>query len=256
MSGGSIGDLLEQWPFDPAGESLRIINDAAGREKLQIRLDLGILQLELEGRPDGARPHGQPSLLDFHQARLETHGAQHGGPEGYRLEADDCEQLRTEAAQYYQRYFALFHLGRFEAVVRDTSRNLRCLDFVHQYAAHQDDRMELEQYRPYILMMNALARLELSLAAGDHDAALQVIDVATAGIVDFLSQSAGRFTADRELDILRQRRAEVASERPATETARLGRQLDEAVAREDYEAAARLRDALQQRFDGELPPIW
>ena len=29
-----------------------------GKEKLQVRLDLGLLQMELNGRPDGERPHG------------------------------------------------------------------------------------------------------------------------------------------------------------------------------------------------------
>lgn len=256
MSGGSIGDLLEQWPFDPEGECLRLVIDEAGREKLQIRLDLGILQLELEGRPDGSTPHGHPSLLEYHRHRLEEYCRQRGSADGYRLESDDCELLRAEAAQYYQRYFALFQIGRYEGVVRDTSRNLTCLDFLHRYAANQDDRMELEQFRPYILMMNALARLEVHLAAGDYDSALTAIDVARAGIIDFISQYAGRFSADSELEILRQRRAQVAAQQPASEAESLARQLDEAVAREDYEAAARLRDLLQARLDDEMPPIW
>jgi len=256
VSGGSIGDLLDQWPFDPEGEAMRLVVDHDGRERLQIRLDLGILQLELDGRPDGAEPHGYPSLLDYHLQRLDDHCRRHGGPEGYRLEADDCEQLRTEAAQFYQRYFALFQLDRYDGVVRDTARNLRCLDFVHQYAANQDDRMELEQYRPYILMINALARLELHLVAGDLDGALNAVDVAIAGTVDFVAQYSGRFSADRELEILRQRRAELAEVQPASETERLTQQLEDAIGREDYEAAARLRDQLQQRLDEELPPIW
>jgi hypothetical protein len=37
---------------------------ATGGRAIQVRLELGILQMALEGRPDGRRPHGSPSLLD------------------------------------------------------------------------------------------------------------------------------------------------------------------------------------------------
>ncbi len=59
---------------------------------------------------------------------------------------------------YYHRYLSLFVLEEFPGVIRDTARNLRVLDFCGQFADEEQDRLLLEQYRPYTLMMNARAR--------------------------------------------------------------------------------------------------
>ena len=48
---------------------MRIVPGDDGREKLQMRIDLGLLQMELDGRPDGQRPAGAESLLDHLEAR-------------------------------------------------------------------------------------------------------------------------------------------------------------------------------------------
>ncbi len=44
---------------------VRICQGADGREVLQMRLDMGVLQLEMDGRPDGSQPHGYESYLDY-----------------------------------------------------------------------------------------------------------------------------------------------------------------------------------------------
>ena len=56
-----IGELLNNWSFDPDEFIARRITASDGTEKIQIRIDMGVLQLEVEGRPDGERPH------DFHR---------------------------------------------------------------------------------------------------------------------------------------------------------------------------------------------
>ena len=40
-----------------------------GKEKVQLRLDLGLIQMEMSGRPDGTRPKSCESLLTYHQGR-------------------------------------------------------------------------------------------------------------------------------------------------------------------------------------------
>ena len=51
-----IGPLLNHWPYDPKN-SIRKIFSSKGVEKIQVRIDQGpfqgILQMELDGRPDG-----------------------------------------------------------------------------------------------------------------------------------------------------------------------------------------------------------
>ena len=51
-----IDRILQQWAFEPGEISARIIRAADGREVLQMRVELGVLQLETKGRPDGQRP--------------------------------------------------------------------------------------------------------------------------------------------------------------------------------------------------------
>jgi hypothetical protein len=53
-----ITPILAGWDFDPEDAQVRIVPGDDGHDKLQMRLDLGVLQMELGGRPDGRCPHG------------------------------------------------------------------------------------------------------------------------------------------------------------------------------------------------------
>ena len=63
-----IKSHLASWPYDP-DDCVRITTLADGREVMQVRLPLGLEQYELEGRPDGQRPHDADSVLDYQIAR-------------------------------------------------------------------------------------------------------------------------------------------------------------------------------------------
>ena len=56
--GKDITPLLKGWDYEPGAINVRKISGLDGAPKLQMRLDLGLLQMELTGRPDGAKPHG------------------------------------------------------------------------------------------------------------------------------------------------------------------------------------------------------
>jgi hypothetical protein len=105
-----------------------------GREKIQVRVELGILQMEVDGRPDGKRPYEMESLLDYYESRLRRHVSGHGTEEGFELDGEACEELRQEGLLYYHRYVLFFELGDYERTVRDTDRNARLFDFVWNYA--------------------------------------------------------------------------------------------------------------------------
>ena len=61
-----ISYILGDWPYRPDEITVRIIDGEEGRRKIQLRLDLGILQMEFDGRPDGRRIHECDSWFDFH----------------------------------------------------------------------------------------------------------------------------------------------------------------------------------------------
>ena len=63
MSEIDITRLLRSWPYEPGRIIAKRITGDDGRPKLQVRLDLGVLQMEMQGRPDGSEPEGFESLL-------------------------------------------------------------------------------------------------------------------------------------------------------------------------------------------------
>ncbi len=56
-----LDDILQDWPYQPRTVSARLVRAADGREVLQMRVDMGVLQMETSGRPDGAPACLNPS---------------------------------------------------------------------------------------------------------------------------------------------------------------------------------------------------
>ncbi len=243
-----IGPIIEGWEFDPTDICARKITGVDGRSKIQVRLDLGLLQMEMEGRPDGQRPFDKESLLEYHQDKLDSHRSKHGSDAGFQIDREACAHLEQEGLQYYHRYVCLFRLEEYEGVERDTARNLRLFDFVHQYAADEEDRTHMEQYRPYVIMMNTRAKGAINLNRKNHNAALQQIEAGIERIRAFLQETGqvDEIESSNEINFLRQWEEEVRRNRPLTLKQRLQQQLQEAIAREEFERAAEIRDQVRK----------
>jgi hypothetical protein len=239
--------ILHGWEHNPNEVTVRRIIGTDGTEKIQMRLDLGVLQMELEGRPDGRRPHGFESLLEYHLDRREHHIMRHGNADDWELSADECSDLRQESMQYYYRYLSLFHLGDYFGVMRDASRNLRVFDLVRDFSADDDERSSMEQFRPYVMMMHTRARACLSLEERDFDRALAQIEEGVSRIEEFFGQVDRPELAEssREIEFLRDWSERIRTNRPLSPEERLRRELRTAVEAEDYERAAQLRDEIK-----------
>lgn len=241
-----ISRILEEWPYEDGQVSARRILGQDGREKIQLRLDLGVLQMEIKGRPDGHRPHDAESLLAHYEKQLEAYRLEHGDEEGFELDAGACEQLRAEGTMYYHRYLAEFVLEDFAAVQRDTMRNLRLFDFCNLYAHDESDRFALEQYRPYVIMMYTRARARMALGKNQPKKALAALHKG----LERIKQSYRRFGQEKayassgEAALLRAMAKEIQSQIPVSPADLIRRRLAAAVKDERYEEAARLRDEL------------
>jgi hypothetical protein len=257
-----ISGILEGWDYDPDSFSVRIVAGSDGREKLQLRLDLGLLQMELDGRPDGARPGGSDSWLEYYERKQQAHlrAAPHLD-RPFVLNEQALGRLLREGVQYYHRYLSFWHLGRYELCARDTARNLRLFAFVRQHAADDRAKLQFDQYRPYVTMMHTRAVATPLVELRDYDTALGVIDAGIKGVRQFLADYAQQHRADQcaELVQLEQWREQVEGQRnsserrrPPTQLESLRRRLDEAVADERFEEAARLRDEIR-RLDAAQP---
>lgn len=242
-----ITPILAGWEHDHDELQVRIVAGVDGRDKIQMRIDLGLIQMELEGRPDGRRSGDHESLLDALEAQaIAAKSSGSASAKAFALDTDACAALMREGVQYYHRYLAAFHLQRHDLVIRDTERNLRLFAFVVRNATRQHDKLKFDQYRPYVTMMNTRARSAQALARGDFAAALAVIDNGIEGIRAFLDEygQAEHEAECFELGFLLRLRREVEEERPVGPVERLEQQLELAIAVEEFEEAARIRDQL------------
>lgn len=180
-----IGPILKEWNDDPDAKSIRKIIGYDGKEKLQIRVEFGILQMEADGRPDGKRPYGKESLLEHYLSLVDEYKAEYGTDAGFKLDNHDCERLRDEASQYYHRYVSFFEVEDYIRAERDTARNLRAFDIIRKYAERQDDALSQERYRPYVIMMNTRAKAFICVDNDDFIGAIDVIEEAMEKITAF-----------------------------------------------------------------------
>ncbi len=237
-----ISAAMAGWSFHPGQINVRLIRGRNRKSKIQVRLELGVLQMELSGRPDGKRPHNSRSELDYQFSRLNRYVKTHSSDHEFQLVSRDCQALRQESALYYHRYLSMFILGRFEAVIRDTQHNLDVLDLCHKYAASERDRDQLEQYRPYILMMQGRARGMLALEAGYAKTALAYLRGTLRKIIAAYGQPEARKSMEAQTILAMMR--DIRRQLPPDPRVELHRQLQRALSHERYEEAASLRDQL------------
>lgn len=259
-----ISKILDGWDFDPDQVSVRIVKGEDGREKIQLRLDLGLLQMEVDGRPDGRRPEDCDSWLDYYRQRQAAHDAAHPDSASFQLSDTDCERLLREGIQYYHRYLSFWHLQRYELCARDTNRNLVLFKFVRDHVPHERDRLKFDQWRPYVLLMHARAVATPLAELEDYEAAVRAIDAGIQGIRDFLAEYGQTERADDcvELKQLLRWRKEIADKgsppllpaAPADPLEQLRTRLTKAVEDEQFEVAARLRDEIRRVSEMAFPP--
>lgn len=243
-----ISHFLDSWEYQPGQIVVRKIKGKDGREKIQLRVDLGILQMNATGRPDGRLPFGHETLYDHFQARLakhlETHGAD--GPR-FKLTSEDCGKLQQEAIQFHHRYICYFQLKDYDAVIRDTERNLAVFDFVNQHADSPEMAVAVSQLRPQLLMMRGRAKGSKEAEADQHHSAIDTVENTMEEIRAYYREQNRPELAEisGEIQSLEQWSQELRSTRPLSQREQLERALTDAVRREDYEKAAEVRDALR-----------
>jgi hypothetical protein len=240
-----IRKILQSWPYDPEDDA-RLIQGEDGRQILQVRTPVGIEQYELDGRPDGVRPHGCESSLDYHLQRFEkVRGAGH--ETDFKLNQRECSELFGEGTLYYFRYVRLFQLKDWTRTVRDTTRNLRVFDFIHRYARREEDQQFLEKWRPYIIRVNSSAAAMLELEKHAYDSALRIANEGVKKIENLaeLDDETFNFERGRSLEALRELASQIQRNRPLSELEQLQHQLRRAIERQEFERAAQLRDRIR-----------
>jgi len=247
-----LDEALQGWAYEPEpGEVIaREVRARDGRTVLQIRVELGILQLEVGGRPDGTRPHGFATYLDYLRYRAASRGQAPGGKAPpWKMSDDHRTEGDREFVQFYHRRVAWLALQRYDRALLDADHTLALMDFIRRHGGDEYAASH-ERFRGLVLFHRTQAAAALALERRKPE---EAIDVVRDG-VDRLTAHQQEWGNDNEqvetqiqtlieqLLILEQDiRKNFAVEKTLRE------QLDEAVAREDYERAARLRDQIRAR---------
>lgn len=213
-----------------------------------MRIDLGVLQMHTVGRPDGQRPHGMESLLDYHVEKLEMHLAEYDGDDsGFKLSSEECVAIQQEAIQFHHRYICFFQLEDYDQVIVDADRNLDAIEMVEQYGPDDQMSWALRQLTPQLMLMRTRALSAISLDEEDYEQAIQDVEEGIESLQLFLNDHMTEEAAQQngEIQALRHWLEEVRGSRPMSKREKLEKELDDAVAKEDYERAAEVRDALK-----------
>jgi hypothetical protein len=235
-----IDAALRDWDYKPGTVQARLVDADDGRQVIQLRLDLGLLQLETTGRPDGTRPHGQPTYFHYLQRLARRR------PD-LVLTEDQCEEADREFVQFYHRRLCWLALQEYGRAVDDADHTLAFMDFIREHGPNEEFVQAHEQYRGFVLFHRTQAAARLAVERENPESAVDAIRDGLAQMRAFFAgfQAEEQMEEDGMVQRLRELERTLRAEHHIGAT--MQERLDEAVAREDYETAARLRDALRRR---------
>jgi hypothetical protein len=239
-----IDFVLRDWEYKPGVVQARLVKARDGRQVIQVRVDLGVLQLEVEGRPDGTRPHGCATYFDHLRERARA-AERAGRP--FVLDEEQSQQADQEFLQFYHRRVSWLALRHYAQAVRDSDHTLAFMDLVKRHSPGEEYTQAHEQYRGFVLFHRTQAASALQI---ERDNPEQAVDEIRAGL-DKLKAFFVEFGLEEQLDedpmVQHLRKIEATLREQYEIGATLLEQLEQAIAAEDYERAAQLRDALKQR---------
>ncbi|MDX9799839.1 MAG: UvrB/UvrC motif-containing protein [Spirochaetia bacterium] len=235
-----ISSILDEWKYNE-DKNVRIIYTSTGKAVLQVRELMGISQYELDGRPDGRKFDAFESFLDLVLER------EREGGEKFSLSREELKVLENESRLYYHRYLLCFQLNDFGRVVRDTSHNIEICRIIDLYCGDNEIRVNILQYRPFLVKMNAISRAMISLQKNIKILARQILESAIGTLKEMPEVETSVFILEKSRSI-----SYLESAIKQLDTGKnsvvdtLVIELERAVVMENYEKAAQLRDRIRE----------
>jgi hypothetical protein len=246
-----LSELVGDWSC-PVGEvAARVVTGQDDRELVQLRIDMGLLQMFPDGRPDGGRYRGLPSARKYVEREVGL---------GHMPGQEHWSELQRELVQLNYRRIALGKLADSGAqredreaerahllrAARDTDA---CLAILRMIAEHAGDAGADARLLPTLLFSRARFRSRLALLEGRIEEAIEEAETGA----DALSAALGDIGVDADevqedepaIAYLRQLGERLRTQHGIGRT--LQEQLEDALEREDYERAAQLREHLRTR---------
>ena len=234
-----IDALLRSWPFQPGTVVARLTKASDGREVVQMRIEMGVLQMEVANRPDGERPGGCATYIELLRRQADQ--------DGFALSEEQAVELDREFLQFYNRRICWLAMREFRRAVADADHTLALMDFVAKYSSNRDWIVSHEQYRPFVLFHRTQAAALSELEASGPETAIEEITRGLAEIQKVFRavEAEEQFNNDELVRQLNELQQWIRDHYQVGRT--LVEQLAEAVAAEQYELAARLRDEIAHR---------
>jgi hypothetical protein len=239
-----IDAAMKGWDFKPGVVQARLVQAKNGRQIIQMRLDLGILQIETADRPDGTRPHGQPTYFDYlrQQARMADRSGQ-----TFTLSEEQCEEADREFFQFYQRRICWLALRNYARAIADSDHTLAFMNFVRDHSPSEDYTQAHEQYRGFVIFHRTQAAAAQAVEKDDPESALDAIHVGLEEMREFFAHYEAEEQFEEDGMVQQLRRMDESLRKMHKIEATLQEQLEQAIANEKYEEAAKIRDALRRR---------
>lgn len=223
---------------------VREVRARDGRLVIQVRIELGLIQMEQEGRPDGERPHGFATYLEYLKSRAKS-----GGTKDWAMSPEHCTEADREFVQYYHRRVAWLALSRFDLALRDADHSLDLMDFVSRHGMNESYIVAHERLRGLVLFHRTQAAAALALEQRKPEEALDMLLQGEESLrrhqLDWTARHEEELPDETLIEQLKFQEKEIRKNFAIGKTLR--EQLAEAIESEDYERAAMLRDVLKDR---------
>jgi uncharacterized protein YodC (DUF2158 family) len=163
------------------------------------------------------------------------------------LTEEQCYEIDREFLQFYHRRICSLALREFGRAVADADHTLALMDFVAAHSPDEEWAASHERYRPFVYFHRTQAAALGALERGGPEVAVEEVQSGLEQLHQFFIEAEveEQFEEDELVQQLRDMKESLRKEYKVGKT--LGEQLAEAVAAEEYERAARLRDEIAKR---------
>jgi hypothetical protein len=239
-----IDKLLKTWPMEPGKVLARVVEAGDGRQVVQMRVEMGVLQMETRGRPDGQRPGGAETYFEHLREYAKTAG------DDFELTEEQCEEADREFVQFYHRRICWLAMRQFDRAAQDALHTLRFMDFVRDHSPDEQWTLTHERYRPFVMFHHVQASSLAALSGSEPETAIEEVNRGIARFETLLADSELPANENELVKRLVDLREWIRKKYAVGQT--LVEQLSDAIATEQYERAASLRDQIARREAGEI----
>ena len=188
-----IDYVMEGWDYKPGTVQARLVQARGGRQVIQMRVDLGILQIETTAKPDGT---GRMAKLPTWLICKSRRGWQPATAARFCLTEEQCQEADQEFLQYYHRRICWLALRNYARAMADADHTLALMDFVKEHSPSDEYLQAHEQYRGFVLFQRTQAAAALQVEKGSPENA---VDELRAGL-EKLREFFAAFDMEEEME--------------------------------------------------------